>query len=145
MPSNSQAILLAAGGQQSQLHVSLHSFSFATSTSPPTYTPPKLLWKHNGKKEKEPKEIVNTIMFTSTSLTDDTRRPGCSDLRMIVGGNNRAVHVYDVFLQPNIKDSQRVELCGQVVLDTCVNHGVLLFVNISLSFFLDGCYFFLLP
>ncbi|GJJ08020.1 hypothetical protein Clacol_002227 [Clathrus columnatus] len=120
--SNPQAILFAAGGQHSQLHLSLHSFTPVTSPHPPTYTPPKLLWKHDGTNCEESQEIVNTIMFSPTSLTDEPRRPGSSDLRMVVGGNNKAVRFYDLILQPNTKDSQRMQLCGQVMIETCVNH-----------------------
>ncbi|KAF8517387.1 hypothetical protein BU17DRAFT_8947, partial [Hysterangium stoloniferum] len=120
VPSNPNAILFAVGGLRSQLHISLHSFSPSTTSPQPTYTPPKLIWKRDCTPSDEI-DIVNTIIFTPTSLTDDSGRAG-SELRMGVSGNNSIVRFFDIALQPHVRDDQRLQLCGQVELETFINH-----------------------
>jgi len=83
---------------------------------------PKELWKYDGKSPGERKDVVNTITFLPTSLLDDTGRVG-TELRMVVAGNNRAVRVYDLNLHSTPRGNQRMELCGELEMETCVNHG----------------------
>ncbi|KAF8514602.1 hypothetical protein JB92DRAFT_124386 [Gautieria morchelliformis] len=81
------------------------------------------------------------MFFSPAELTDDTRAPrrktsasssptdraapdpAPSDLRLVVCGNDKAVHFFDVDLRNPPLDHQRLRECGFLRLDTCVNHA----------------------
>jgi hypothetical protein len=123
--SNPNNILFAAGGYHSDLHLSLHSFPPGTQTSSSSpysaSSAPKLIWKYATRLPGQP-EIVNSILFSPASLTDDTRRSS-SDLRMAVNGNDMAVKFYDIGMQHNLSEEQRIQRCGIIKLDTPINHS----------------------
>ncbi|KAF8575062.1 hypothetical protein K439DRAFT_1665225 [Ramaria rubella] len=122
--SNSHAnsyVLFAAGGSESQLHISLHAFPPAPSTSTSYFAPPpKPLWKHTTRLPGPNTNIVNYILFTPASLTD--KRKSDTDVRVVVCGNDMAVRVFDVVMGEGVREEARVTECGFVKLETCINH-----------------------
>ena len=116
--SNPTSIIFAAGGYSSDLHLSLHSFPPAAQARSAS---PKLIWRHSTRLRGQ-SEIVNSILFSPTPLTDDTRRSS-SDLRIAVCGNDSSVKFYDIRMQPSLRDEKREHECGMVKLNTPINHG----------------------
>ncbi|KAF8521182.1 hypothetical protein JB92DRAFT_3111342 [Gautieria morchelliformis] len=138
VPSDPDFLLLAVGSIDSQLHLSLYSLQHPATASP--HTRPKPLWFHL-KRLRPQHDVVNYMFFSPAELTDDTRAPRRktsassspadhaaadptpSDLRLVVCGNDKAVHFFDIDLRTPPSDHQRLRECGVLRLDTCVNHA----------------------
>ncbi|KAF8575064.1 hypothetical protein K439DRAFT_1641703 [Ramaria rubella] len=118
-------ILFAAGGSESQLHISLHSFPPTTINSADTasHSAPisKLRWKHTTHLPGTTTNIVNYILFTLASLTDE--RKFATDVRMLVCGNDMMVRVFDIMMWQKVREEARIMECGFVKLETCINHN----------------------
>ncbi|KAF8589197.1 hypothetical protein K439DRAFT_1658035 [Ramaria rubella] len=123
-PTNANAspcIIFAAGGAESQLHISIHSVPRISTTCLSNSAPTSiLLWKHKTHLPGGISNIVNYILLNPASLTDE--RKSDSDVRAVVCGNDMMVRVFDVVMGEGVREEARVVECGCVKLETCVNH-----------------------
>ena len=78
------------------------------------------------------------MFFSPAELTDGTflqrtTAAPSSGVRLIVCGNDALVRFYDVALHTQARNDCRIQPCGILSLDTCVNHGEPLFPLSRLS------------
>jgi len=122
---DSDDTLLAAGGQEAELHLSLFSSTSQACRGDPSYRPRNRCF---GRKQWEstygiePGSINNSVLLTSLSLTGSHQ--SSVEPRVIVSNNDRTVKFFDVAVRRSKGDSlPRLSDAGQLRLDVPVNHS----------------------
>lgn len=105
--------LMAAGGQDADLHLSLHS---PTSSSSSHRRVSRSHWQYNAQLRGS---INNSVMLTSLSLTKS--RTSSVEPRMAVSNNDCTVKFFDVNIRGS--DSSRIKEIGSLKIDVPVNHS----------------------
>ncbi|KAH9847650.1 WD40-repeat-containing domain protein [Lenzites betulinus] len=118
--------LLAAGGQEAELHLSYYQSSNSCSPARPTRSTPRgfgrRLWE--SKYILENASINNSVMLTSMSFSRSNE--SAADPRILVSNNDRTIKFYDVALRngrPTDDYEPRLLNIGQLRLDVPVNHS----------------------
>jgi hypothetical protein len=104
--------LLAAGGQDAELHLSLHSSSYSPTSHRRIS---RSHWQYN---TQLPGSINNSVMLTSLSLTK--AHVTSAEPRMAVSNNDCTVKFFDVKIRGS--DSERIKEIGSMKIDVPVNH-----------------------
>ncbi|EGN98621.1 hypothetical protein SERLA73DRAFT_181173 [Serpula lacrymans var. lacrymans S7.3] len=114
--SGKDATLLAAGGQDAEIHLSLHASS-SPSQSRHRQRSRNLLWNYY---RQLPGSINNSVLLTSLSLSRS--HESSVEPRLVVSNNDCSVKFYDIPMsgQTSPKDIYQV---GQLLLDVPVNHS----------------------
>lgn len=110
LPLNSTDTLMAAGGQQTELHLSYHTLT------PNKRSRSKLVWQNELRLDGS---INNSVFLTSLNLC----RSGQSavDPRMAISNNDCTVRLYDVPLR-NQSQKRTIRSVGTLLLDVPINH-----------------------
>lgn len=121
---NSGETLLAAGGQEAELHLSLYgqgpSFGHTStySSREPTHRFGRQRWKTDVSLEGA--SINNSVLLTSLSLTGSNE--SSAEPRVVISNNDRTVKFFDVAIRGGKNADQRLSRAGQLTLDVPVNH-----------------------
>ncbi|EKM58586.1 uncharacterized protein PHACADRAFT_253043 [Phanerochaete carnosa HHB-10118-sp] len=117
--------LLAVGGQEAELHLSLYG-------SPPSYSsggslaarePAHRFGRQRWKTEVtlEGASINNSVLLTSLSLTGSNE--SSAEPRIVVSNNDRTVKFFDIATRSVKHNDQRLSHAGHLRLDVAVNHS----------------------
>ncbi|KAL0956729.1 hypothetical protein HGRIS_002850 [Hohenbuehelia grisea] len=109
--SDSDYTLIAAGGQEAELHLSLHSASSTTGTHPHT------LWQFDSTLSGS---INNSVLLSS--LTLGTSNQSSAEPRVGISNNDCSVKFYDVPLRGR-NPPKSLKDCGLLRLNVPVNHS----------------------
>ncbi|KAF8170429.1 WD40-repeat-containing domain protein [Pholiota molesta] len=105
--------LLAAGGQETEIHLSYHTPS---STSSLHRT--RLVWEFE---DSLTGSINNSVLLTSLSLTRSNE--SSVDPRVGISNNDGSVRFYDIPLRVTGSSRRKLRQVGQVKLDVPINHS----------------------
>ncbi|KAI0091065.1 hypothetical protein BDY19DRAFT_991647 [Irpex rosettiformis] len=119
--------LLAAGGQEAELHLSLHGYPTSRlegggdSTQSPYFG--RQRWKSEVALENA--SINNSVLLTSLSLTGSNE--SSVEPKVIISNNDKTVKFFDVAIRSgkyaSERGAKRLSPAGQLVLDVPVNHS----------------------
>ncbi|KAF9787427.1 hypothetical protein BJ322DRAFT_1003527 [Thelephora terrestris] len=119
---DSTTTLLAAGGQDAELHLSLHSSSpsSSTSSSPPHHRSSRPHWQYQTQLQGS---INNSVMLTSLSLTK--ANISSVEPRVAVSNNDCSVKFFEVNIRSsdNSPTASRLKDLGVLRIDVPVNHS----------------------
>ncbi|KAJ3520060.1 hypothetical protein NM688_g9214 [Phlebia brevispora] len=120
--------LLAAGGQEAELHLSLYSPASSPHLGSPDVTtrgPATYFGRQRWKSEValDGASINNSVLLTSLSLTGSNE--SSAEPRVVISNNDRSVKFFDVAVRSARNDStlKRLSPAGQLRLDVPVNHS----------------------
>ncbi|TFK69931.1 hypothetical protein BDN72DRAFT_896837 [Pluteus cervinus] len=103
--------LLAAGGQEAEVHLSMH----APSSSP--HRSPRMLWQYETRLQGS---INNSVLLTSLSLNRSNE--SSPEPRIAISNNDCYVRFYDIPIRANSTKRHPIHV-GEVELDVPVNHS----------------------
>lgn len=114
--------LVAAGGQDAELHISLHSSSSSSSSSTPSssshHRSSRPHWQHQTQLQGS---INNSVMLTSLSLTK--ANVSSVEPRVAVSNNDCTVKFFEVNIRsPDSSPASRLKDLGLLRIDVPVNH-----------------------
>ena len=115
--------ILAAGGQEAELHLSVFT---STSSGYSSTGVPRRPARGFGKKQWEnkftidPGSINNSVSLTSINLTRSNE--SSVEPRLVVSNNDHTIKFFDIGLRRIKSNAPRVQDGGQLRLDVAVNH-----------------------
>ena len=117
--------LLAAGGQDAELHLSLYGpplSSYFGGSSHGSREPMQRFGRQRWKVEPvlENASINNAVLLTSLSLTGANE--SSAEPRVVVSNNDKTVKFFDVAVRSGKYGDKRLSHAGQLRLDVPVNH-----------------------
>ncbi|KZT67437.1 hypothetical protein DAEQUDRAFT_673322 [Daedalea quercina L-15889] len=116
--------ILAAGGQEAELHLSVFS---STSSGYHVTGSPRRPARGFGEKQWENKFIIepgsinNSVSLTSINLTRSNE--SSVEPRLVVSNNDRTIKFFDIGMRRNKANAPRLQDGGQLRLDVAVNHS----------------------
>lgn len=118
--------LLAAGGQEAELHLSLYGSPSSYPT--PSYSSREATHRFGRQRWKtepilEGASINNSVLLTSLSLTGSNE--SSAEPRLVISNNDKTVKFFDVATRSVGRHGERLSLAGQLRLDVPVNHCTL--------------------
>jgi hypothetical protein len=96
---DTDTILYAAGGQEAEIHLSLHTKS-------------RKIWSHE---RVLPGSINNSVLLS-------TSHEGGAEPRIAVSNNDHCVRFYDIAMRRRGYNVERLSECGMLKLDVPLNH-----------------------
>ncbi|KAH9928400.1 WD40-repeat-containing domain protein [Fomitopsis serialis] len=116
--------ILAAGGQEAELHLSVFT---STSSGYTSAGAPRRPARGFGKKQWEnkftiePGSINNSVSLTSMNLTQSNE--SSVEPRLVVSNNDHTVKFFDIGMRRNKTNAPRLHDGGQLRMDVAVNHS----------------------
>ncbi|KAF9037704.1 hypothetical protein BJ165DRAFT_1375364, partial [Panaeolus papilionaceus] len=124
LPVNNNDTLIAAGGQDAEIHLSLHTPSSATASSHPASSSPssqkgstRKVWDFE---DRPPGSINNSVFLSSLSLTRSNQ--SSLEPRVGISNNDATVRLYDVPMRVRNSGRKLLEV-GKVGFDVPINHS----------------------
>jgi len=116
---DSTTTLIAAGGQDAELHLSLHSSSSSSSgsLSPHHHRSSRPHWQYQTQLQGS---INNSVMLTSLSLTK--ANVSSVEPRVAVSNNDCSVKFFEVNIRSSDTTASRLKDLGVLRIDVPVNH-----------------------
>ena len=119
--------LIAAGGQDTEIHLSLHTPSSSTASSGRRRRT-RVQWEFEDNLQGS---INNSVLLTSLSLSRSNESN--VDPRVGISNNDGSVRLYDVPMRvSNTRRNRKLHEVGEVRLDVPVNHCESLFIKIAM-------------
>ncbi|PPQ84779.1 hypothetical protein CVT24_002747, partial [Panaeolus cyanescens] len=118
LPVNANDTLIAAGGQEAEIHLSLHTPSSTTTSSSSTQKlSTRKVWDFE---DRPPGSINNSVFLSSLSLTRSNQ--SSLEPRVGISNNDATVKLYDVPMRVR-NSTRRLHQVGRVAFDVPINHS----------------------